>query len=433
MNSHRKVIGIGLLGLGVVGGGVLKAVNGKSMLLAEEIGLPVSVIKVLVRDLNKERDLEVTKSLLTTDPMEVISNPDVDVVIEVMGGEQPALDYISKAIQMGKSVITANKEVMAKHGHELLGMAMEKGVHLLFEASVGGGIPIIGPLTKDLAANNIEATRAIINGTTNYILTKMSYEDVEFGDALREAQALGYAEADPASDVEGTDAAYKLAILASLAFRTRVKDEDVYREGISSITAKDIRYADELGYAVKLMAIARRRGDSIEARVHPVLVPKDTPLGKVDGVFNAVEVECDMVGKVLFHGRGAGEFPTTSAIIGDLIEAGRAIVDGLSTSRPRYIEDSIKICPMSDLATRYYIRVTVADQAGVLAQLSKILGELQISIASVMQKESDPALQTAELVITTHISKEMDVQQAMKGLQELHLVKQIDNVLRVEE
>ena len=419
--------------MGVVGGGVLQAIRGKSTLLAQEIGRSVSVVKVLVKDLNKKRSFEITKNLLTTDPMEVIASPEIDVVIEVMGGEQPALDYISKALAMGKSVITANKEVMAKHGHDLLSMANESGVYLLYEASVGGGIPIIGPLTEDLAGNRIEATRAIINGTTNYILTKMSYEDMEFGEALREAQALGYAEADPASDIEGTDAAYKLAILASLAFRTRVRDDDVYREGISRITAKDIRYANELGYVVKLMAIAKRKGNSIEARVHPALVPGDTPLGKVDGVFNAVEIECDMVGRVLFHGRGAGALPTASAIVADLIGAARAIVEGLHPTVLPSSDEFIEICPISDLCTRYYIRVTVADRAGVLAQLSKILGEMQISIASVIQKESDPALQTAELVITTHPSREKDVQQALRDLQELDVVKEISNVLRVEE
>ena len=433
MNPKDRAINLGLLGLGVVGGGVVKALTQKSALVTKQIGRPVNITRILVKDLDKPRDLDVPKSLLTTDPTDILEDPQVHIVVEVMGGERPALDYLRQALQEGKSVVTANKEVMAKHGPELLALATEKGVQILFEASVGGGIPILSPLTKDLRANEIGAIRAIINGTTNYILTKMTYENMEFTQALEEAQELGYAEADPTNDVEGIDAGYKLAILASLAFQTKVAAQDVYREGISRLTSRDFRYARELGYVIKLMAIARREGDQLEARVHPVLIPQETPLAKVDGVLNAVEVEGDLVDKVLFHGRGAGSMPTTSAVIGDILEVGWNIAREIPTNSFVSMDRAMSIRSISDLVTRYYIRTTVSDRSGVLAQMATILGNLQISIASVIQKEADPTAQTAELVITTHPSREKDVQQALKELEELEVVREIGNFLRVEE
>ena len=433
MNPKDSSINLGLLGLGVVGSGVVKALTQKSALITQQIGRSVNITRILVKDIDKPRALDVPKNLLTTDPTDILEDPQVHIVVEVMGGERPALDYLRQALQGGKSVVTANKEVMAKHGPELLALAAEKGVQILFEASVGGGIPILRPLTKDLRANEIWAIRAIINGTTNYILTKMTYEDMEFTQALEEAQELGYAEADPTNDVEGIDAAYKLAILASLAFRTKVAAQDVYREGISRLTSRDFRYARELGYVIKLMAIARREGDQLEVRVHPVLIPQEAPLAKVDGVLNAVEVEGDLVGKVLFHGPGAGSMPTTSAVLGDILEVGWNIAREIPPNPFVTLDRAMSIRPISDLVTRYYIRTTVSDRSGVLAQMATILGNLQISIASVIQKEADPRAQTAELVITTHPSREKDIQQALKELEELEVVREIGNVLRVEE
>ncbi|MBF8267820.1 MAG: hom [Dehalococcoidia bacterium] len=330
-------------------------------------------------------------------------------------------------------MVTANKEVMAKHGPELLALAAEKGAQILFEASVGGGIPIIRPLMEDLRANEIGAIRAIINGTTNYILTRMTYENVDFVQALREAQELGYAESDPTNDVEGIDAAYKLAILASIAFQTRVHPQDVYREGISRLKAKDFRYARELGYVIKLMAIAKRVGDELEVRVHPALIPREAPLAKVDGVFNAVEVEGDLVGRVLFHGRGAGAMPTTSAVVGDILNIGWNIGRGIRGGHDLPPDRVMGIRPIDALVARYYIRMTVVDRSGVLAQIARLLGDLQISIASVIQKEADLQAQTAEIVITTHPSQERDVQQALKDLEVMGVVKEIGNFLRVEE
>jgi homoserine dehydrogenase len=433
LNPKDRSINVGLLGLGVVGSGVVKALTQKSALITQQIGRSVHITRILVRDLDKPRPLEVPRSLLTTDPTDILEDPQVHLVVEVMGGERPALDYLRQALQGGKSVVTANKEVMAKHGPELQALATKKGVQILFEASVGGGIPILRPLTKDLRANEIKTIRAIINGTTNYILTKMTYEDMEFTQALEEAQKLGYAEADPTNDVEGIDASYKLAILASLAFRTKVAVKDVYREGISRLTSRDFRYARELGYVIKLMAIARREGEQLEARVHPVLIHQDAPLAKVDGVLNAVEVEGDLVDKVLFHGRGAGSMPTTSAVIGDILEVGWNIAREVPSSPFVSLDRALPIRSISDLVTRYYIRTTVSDRPGVLAQMATILGNLQISIASVIQKEADPRAQTAELVITTHPSREEDMQQALKELEELEVVREVGNFLRVEE
>ena len=433
MRSPDKSINVGLLGLGVVGGGVLSALGRNSAVIAQAVGRPVQITRVLVRDPDKPRPVEVDRQILTVNAAQVLEDAEIDIVVEAMGGEQPALDYIRKALDGGKSVVTANKEVMAKHGPELLELAGRNGVHLLFEASVGGGIPILGPLTRSLRGNEIRGIRAIINGTTNYILTKMAHEDMEFAEALREAQELGYAEADPTNDVEGIDARYKLAILASLAFHTRVASQDIHLEGITRLTGRDFRYARDLGYVIKLMAIATSRDGLMEARVHPALVPQDAPLAKVDGVLNAVEVEGDLVDKVLFHGRGAGSMPTASAMVGDLLEAACSMANGLPAASFVTLDREVTLCPISDLVTRYYIRATVLDRAGVLAQMAAILGSLQISIASVIQKEVDPNVGTAELVITTHPSQERDVQQALRELERLEVVREIGNLLRVEE
>ena len=433
MNPKNRVINVGLLGLGVVGGGVARALTQKSGLIAEQTGRPVCLHRVLVRDMEKARAFEVPAHVLTTNATDILEDPSVSIVVELMGGENPAWEYITRALESGKSVVTANKEVMAKHGTELMALAAEKGAHLLFEASVGGGIPIIRPLMKDLLANDIEAVRAIINGTTNYILTRMTYGGMDFADALQEAQDLGYAESDPTNDVEGIDAAYKLAILASLAFRTRVSSEDVYREGIARLTARDLRYARELGYVVKLMAIAKKSNGRMEVRVHPALVHQEAPLAKVDGVFNAVEIQGDLVGKVLFHGQGAGSAPTTSAVVADIIDVARRISSGTPEPIAAPMDNACTVSPISELVARYYMRLTVTDRPGVLAQLARVLGDRQISIASVIQKEADSAAQTAELVITTHPSREQDVQLALKELKDLDVVREIGNFLRVEE
>jgi homoserine dehydrogenase len=322
---------------------------------------------------------------------------------------------------------------MAKHGPTLLSLAAKNGVDILYEASVGGGIPIISPLKRDLSANEIASVRAIINGTTNYILTRMSREGMDFGEALKHAQQLGFAEPDPTNDIEGHDAAYKIAILASLAFHTRVAPDDVYREGISRLTARDLNYAAELGYAVKLLAIARREDHSaVQVRVHPSLVPDGELLAKVDGALNAVQVEGDLTGRVLFQGAGAGSLPTASAVMADVLDAARSIVLG---SRPfpwRYTSD-MTVQPISELITRYYIRLEVADRPGVLAGIAGCFGDNGVSIASVIQKETDEEAQSAEIVIMTHAAQEGSIQASLKTLEGLADVRRVGSVVRVED
>jgi len=429
----KETIGIGLLGLGVVGGGVAKALRGKGETIARQAGSRLEIKAILERDPAKGPRLNIEPELLTTEAQKIINNPEIDIVIEALGGESPAWEYIRDAMLTGKHVVTANKEVMAKHGVELLTLAAEHEVNLLYEASVGGGIPLISPLKQDLLANDISAIYAIINGTTNYILTRMGKEGLDFATAMKQAQELGYAEADPSNDVNGTDAAYKLAILATLAFHVEVRPEDVYYEGISRLAPRDFRYAQELGYAIKLLAIAKKEEQSLQVRVHPVFLPEDILLAKVDGVFNAVQIEGDLIGKVLFYGEGAGALPTSSAIIADVIYLAQSINLGLSPSLELWLDPNKIVKPVSEIETRYYLRMTVADRPGVLAQIAQTLGEHLISISSVIQKETDRLAQTAEIVIMTHPAREAAVQKALNEMAALDVVKEISNFIRVED
>ena len=429
----RPPVLVGMLGLGVVGSGVAQTLAEQRDRLAEQAGCPVQLRRVVVRDLSKPRTPAVAHGQLTDDPDQVLGDPAIAVVIELMGGEEPALSYIKRALANGKHVITANKEVMAKHGPELAALAAERGVALHYEASVGGGIPLIAPFRQSLLANRISALHAIINGTTNYMLTRMAKEGVEFSPVLAEAQRLGYAEPDPSYDVEGTDAAFKLAILAGLAFHTRVAPEQVYREGITRLSARDFRYARELGYAIKLLAIAKRVDGAVEARVHPAFIAEDRLLGQVDGVFNAVEVDGDLTGRIMFYGRGAGSLPTTSAVVADLIEVAQALGHGGRPRTPVANDAGLRVQSMNDVTTRYYVRMTVRDQPGVLAQIAQALGDLQISIASVIQKESDSAAQVAEIVLMTHLAREASMQAALAGVRQLPGVVDIGAVIRGED
>jgi homoserine dehydrogenase len=429
--QERSHVGVVLLGLGTVGAGVARWLTEKSDSHTRRVGVPLALKKVLVRDPGKARDFDVDPSLITSDAGEALGT-ESDIVVEVMGGEQPARDLLLKSLQAGRYVVTANKEVMAKHGPELLSAAAEHGTDILYEASVGGGIPIISPLKRDLGANDISSLRAIINGTTNYILTRMSREGVDFGDALKQAQALGYAEADPTNDIEGHDAAYKLAILASLAFHTRVSPDDVYREGITRLTPRDLNYAAELGYAIKLLAIARRAGESaVQVRVHPALVPDDELLAKVDGVLNAVQVEGDLTGRVLFQGAGAGSLPSTSAVMADVLEAARSVVLGWRPFAWRYTAD-MTVQPISELISRYYIRLEVADRPGVIGALGRCFGDNGVSIASVIQKETDEEAQSAEIVVMSHAAREDAIRKSLEMMDGLEEVRQVGSVLRVE-
>ncbi len=430
----KQSIGIGLMGLGVVGGQVARVLVDKAEVLAEQVGCPLLLrkVKVLPQDLTRPQAREMDSQLFTTDADEFFAEPDIDIVVEAIGGESPALEYLKRALSGGKHVVTSNKEVIAKHGAELLALAQQHRVGLRYEASVGGGIPLIAPFQHDLVANKIEGIYAIINGTTNYILTRMAKDGVDFPSALNKAQKLGYAEPNPQDDVEGIDATYKLAILASLAFRSQVRPDDIYCEGISRLTSRDFQYAQELGFAIKLLAIAKQSDKSIEVRVHPVFIPEDSLLAKVDGVYNAVLVEGDLVGKVLFFGEGAGAQPTSSAVIADVVSVAQDIASGVGSRVKWKMKPGKGIKPMSEIETRYYLRMDVADRPGVLAQISKVLGERLISIASVIQKETDEVAQTAEIVIMTRPAQEKAMQQALDELARLPVVNEISNFIRVE-
>jgi len=438
-------IRVGFLGVGTVGGGVARLLSQKSRALTQEIGRDVVLHRALVRDLARPRGLELPADCLTTNPADVLDNPQIDIVVELMGGISPAREYIRRAIASGKHVVTANKDLMATHGVEILQLAKQHGVDVYYEASVGGGIPLIGVFRQDLVANEVRQVHAIINGTTNYILTRMAQDGMDFAPALAEAQSLGYAEPDPTNDVEGTDAAYKLAILASLAFRTHVPPDAIYREGISKLRAADFRYARELGYVIKLLAIGKRHPsanaeaaaggegtDQVEVRVHPALVPQDFLLADVNGVFNAVHVQGDLVGNVLFYGRGAGAEPTSSAVVADIIDVAHNLNAGVANRIPFHYAGQLPVRAVHELVTRYYVRLWVADQPGVLAKIAQVFGDHNISIASCIQKETDESASSAELVIVTHPAREADMQAALTSFRSLDVLRDLANMIRIE-
>ena len=430
MSARAKVpaIGIGLLGLGVVGSAVAKAVVSRHG--SKECAIPLDLIAAVVRDLDKKRTIDLDQLMLSDDPQAVIGNTNVAIVVELMGGENPAFDYISSSLKAGKHVVTANKEVMCKRGDELLRIAADNNVELKYEASVGGGIPIIGPLTNDLVANRIQSIRAIINGTTNFILTKMAHEGADFDDVLAEAQSLGYAEADPTADVDGFDPMYKLSVLARLAYHTEMPIEVIHREGIRDIHAKDFRYAGELGYTIKLLAAAQASDESgLLARVHPALIPLEVPMASVNGVLNAVEVEGDLVGPLWFQGPGAGAEPTASAVVGDILKITES--SGINSHRSGTFA-SFKISPMNDHVCQYYMRLTASDQPGVLANVARVLGNAGISISAVLQKDTDIEKTQADLVIMTHPAREANMQTAVSLIRKLETVIQLDILIRVE-
>ena len=431
---EKQSVGIGLIGLGIVAGQVAKVLTEKANLLAEQAGCPVVLrkIKVLPQDMSRPQVAEMDAGLFTTDDDQFFNTPGIDIIIEAIGGEQPALEYLKRALSGGRYVVTSNKEVVAKHAAELLSLARDNGVELRCEASVGGGIPLISPFQHDLVANEIKGIYAIINGTTNYILTRMDKDGLDFASALGQAQKLGYAEADPTNDVEGIDAVYKLAILASLAFKCRIRPEDIYREGISRLSARDFRYAREFGFAIKLLAIAKQSDGSVEVRVHPVFLPQDSFLAKVDGVYNAVLAEGDLVGKVIFLGEGAGALPTSSAVVADVVQAAIDVRRGSDGVGHWRIDGDVALKPMAQVKTRYYFRLSTADRAGVLAQIAQVLGDNKISISSAIQEEADSATQTAEIVLMTHPAMESAAQKALTGLERLDVVREVSNLIRVE-
>jgi homoserine dehydrogenase len=430
----KKSIGVGLMGLGVISGQVARVLRDKAEIIAEQVGCPVELrkIKVLPQDLKRPLSGEFRPELFTTDENEFFATPGIDIVVEAIGGEHPAFEYHRRALSGGQHVVTSNKEVIAKRGVELFALAQKNQVSVRYEASVGGGIPLISPFMFDLVANKINGIYAIINGTTNYILTRMAKEGADFAAVLKNAQELGYAEANPRDDVEGIDATYKLAILSSLGFHTRVRPEDIHHEGISRLSSRDFRYARELGFAIKLLAIAKQDEKWIEVRVHPVFISEDSLLAKVDGVYNAILVEGDLVGNVLFYGQGAGPYPTSSAMIADIVSVAQDILL-CSGPRVRWQSRIRTIKPMAEVVTRYYIRMSIADQAGVLTQITRVLGDNLISISACIQKEADSATQSAEIVIMTHPAHEAAMQKALQEMSKLSVVKEISNFIRVED
>jgi homoserine dehydrogenase len=424
----RGSVGVGLLGCGIVGSGAARHLLAERDAVARAVGVPVEIRRVAVRNLAKRRDVELDHNLFTHEPSEVVADPSVDVVVEVMGGIEPARSCILQAVEAGKPVVTANKELLSTLGAEIFQAADERGVDLYFEASVAGGIPLLRPLKESLAGEGIRRVIGIVNGTTNYILTRMTEAGLSFADALAEAERLGYAEQDPTADIEGFDAAAKTAILASIAFRSRVVAGDVYREGISHITHQDIEYAQRLGYTVKLLAIAEEIGGGIAVRVHPAMLPRAHPLAAVRDSFNAVFVEGASVGDLMFYGRGAGGDPTGSAVVGDVIAAARNLVHGGRTLGCT-CHHSKRALPIDEMQSQYYLLLSVQDLPGVLAQVAAAFGRNDISIRSVWQEGFGDE---AQLVMVTHRGKEANLQATVAELEQLDVVSKVVSVLRVE-
>lgn len=423
-----------MLGLGTVGGGVARILHANAEGVAAKAGGPLQLGRIAVRDLERSREVSVDGSLLTDKAEEVVADPDIDVVVEVMGGVHPALALVTAALQRGKPVVTANKELIARHGPELLDLAARHGAGLYYEASVAGGIPIVRPLKACLAANRIRAISGIINGTTNYMLTRMSSEGDDFEEVLREAQRLGYAEADPSSDVDGHDAAFKIAILASLAFDAAVDAEAVHREGIGSVTPEDLRYGREFGYVLKLLAVAREQGERLDVRVHPTFIPEHHPLAAVNDVFNAVFVTGDAVGDLMFYGRGAGGLPTGSAVTADIIEAARLVrgSGAASAGAPRRRPELVGI---DETVSRYYVSLGVVDKPGVLGRVAAAFGDVGVGLDRVVQKGGGAGGKgtAVRLVVVTHRAPYARVREALDRIGSFDVVHDVGNVIRVQE
>ncbi|HZU16611.1 MAG TPA: homoserine dehydrogenase [Candidatus Dormibacteraeota bacterium] len=426
---HKAALHIGLIGLGTVGSQVADRLLNRREVLRRRAGVDLVLDRVLVRDPSRPRAVVVPPGMLTTDPADLLGDPCLDVIVEVAGGEEPARSYLERAIRAGKHVVTANKVVMARHGPELLELAGEMNVDVYFEAAVGGGIPLVSTFKVDLLANDIQRIMAIINGTTNYVLGRMADAGLSLEEAVAEAQAAGYAEADPTEDVGGYDAVSKLAIMASIGFGVRIHPDQIYREGIEGVEPVDFRYARELGYEVKLLAYAARVGERVEARVHPVLVPHGHPLAVVEGAHNAVYVEGDLVGEVLLQGLGAGGRPTASSVVGDLIDLARSVYRQVQHRAATRFDTQVQVVPMDEVDTRAYFRCRVADRPGVLAAICQVFGEEGVSIASAIQKESDDV--SAEFVVTTHRSSDAALRRTRARIARLDVVHSVRTFLRV--
>ncbi len=425
-----KPIKIGLLGLGTVGTGVVRIVEGHQDDLQSKIGIPVVIEKILVKNRNKARAVAVDENKLTEDASEVINNPDIDMIVEVMGGIELTKSYIMDALEQGKHVVTANKDLMALHGSDILAKAAQKGCDVFYEASVAGGIPIIRSLIEGFSSDRITKIMGIVNGTTNYILSKMSLEGADYAEVLQEAQALGYAEADPTSDVEGLDAARKMTILATLGFHAAVALEDVCVKGISKVSKADIAYAKKLGYEVKLLGIAERQDELLSISVEPTMVRKSHPIASVNGVFNAVYVHGEAVGETMFYGRGAGELPTATSVVSDIVAVAKNVKLGVTGQRAVAPFKEKKLKSEEQITSKYFLRLHVADKAGVLAKITQSFADRDVSLGSVIQQPLDE--NGAEIIIVTHDASKANMNQLLKDLGKMDFLKGIESYYRVE-
>ena len=426
--TDNRNINIALLGAGTVGGGVYRLIKENREEFKDRTGAVINVKKVLVRDMSKDRP-GFDKAVLTDDFNEIISDKDIEIVVELMGGLHPALEYVTESLKAGKQVVTANKDLIAEHGELIGNLAEQMGSDLLFEAAVAGAIPIIRPLKQSMAGNNISEIMGIVNGTTNYILTKMSETGMSYSDALAKATELGYAEADPTADVEGYDAGRKVAIMATIAFHSRVVFNQVYTEGITKITADDIRYAKEFGYVIKLVGVAKQTENGIEAKVHPMLIPEDHPLAGVRDSYNAVFVHGDAMEDITFMGRGAGMMPTASAVMGDVIDVCRDLVYDSCGRVGCNCYKKMLVKRIEDSESKFFLRIIAEDRPGVLANIASVLGNNDVSIAQVVQKSRKSG--TAELVIITDTVLEKNINDALAVFKGMSVVKDIPGVIRV--
>ncbi len=429
MSMSGKEIGIGLLGMGTVGGGVASLLQVNEGSIRDKAGSLFNIKKVLVRDPAKTRTAELPSSHFTSDVQEILQDPEIELVVELLGGIEPARDYIKEALQKGKYVVTANKDVMAKYGTELLSLARENNSAIFYEASAGGGIPLVRPLQHCLAANRIHRFMGIINGTTNYILTRMSLEGMEFADALQEAQDKGFAEADPSSDLEGWDAAYKLVILSRLAFGGTAGMDDVYMQGIDDVSAQDLEHARSLGYTIKLLAVGEMIDERLSMRVFPALLPLKHPLSSVYNEFNALFVEGNAVGEVMFYGKGAGAMPTASAVVSDMIDASRCLNYGITNGLADLRLKDIPVIPGDEMTSSFYLRLQAEDKPGVFASLANTFGNEEVSLDMILQDRSEGG--TAEIVLVTHDVRESNFFKALSTIREMPHIRQINGVFRV--
>ncbi len=432
-----KEIKVGLLGFGTIGTGVVKLLAQNGSLIEDKLGARLVLKRIADLDTTRDRGVKVAAGVLTASADEVLTDPEIAIVIELIGGYDLARKFVLKAIEHGKHVVTANKALLAVHGEEIYAAAARKGVEVLYEAAVGGGIPVLSAIKGNMAGNNFGTVLGILNGTCNYILTKMTQEGADFAVVLKKAQELGYAEADPTFDIEGVDTAHKLCILLSLCFGTRVNFKDIHTEGISSISAMDIDFARDFGYRIKLLAIGKRDGERIEARVHPTMIPDNYPLADVDGAFNAIRLTGDFVGPVMFYGRGAGMEPTASAVIGDVLEIARNLMAGIGrrTAPLGYLDGRVKqlgIKPIGETTSKYYLRFSVLDKPGVLARIAGALGNHGISIESMIQS-ARKAGETVPIVLMTHEAREMDVRKALGEIDALEIITEKSKLIRIED